>query len=154
MCVFAGVCVCVSECAVRVWGTLSGRTVFPREGAEEEAVGLTPALHLVFWSNCFTSGRGNPVLMIKNTGTIRVLKNPATSETGQGALLSGGLRRQHEEWPEDAPGLGLCAPLRSRDSLVRGGHWGGACVPEDTGRGQREPFSQERAAGDLYAVSS
>lgn len=48
MCVFAGVCVCVSECAVRVWGTLSGRTVFPREGSRGRGGGLDIALHTVF----------------------------------------------------------------------------------------------------------
>ena len=40
VCVFAGVCVCVCECAMRVCGTLPGRTVSPGKGAEEEVVGL------------------------------------------------------------------------------------------------------------------
>ena len=39
-CVCLQVCVCVCECAVRVCGTLPGRTVSPGKGAEEEVVGL------------------------------------------------------------------------------------------------------------------
>ena len=38
---FAGMCVCECECAVYVHGTLSGRTVFPRQGAEVEVASLT-----------------------------------------------------------------------------------------------------------------
>ena len=43
VCVRACVCryVWVCECTVYVHGTLSGRTVFPRQGAEEEVVSLT-----------------------------------------------------------------------------------------------------------------
>lgn len=47
-CVCLQVCVCVSECAVRVCGTLSGRTVFPREGSRGRGGGLDIALHTVF----------------------------------------------------------------------------------------------------------
>lgn len=46
-CVCLQVCVCVSECAVRVCGTLSGRTVFPREGSRGRGGGLDIALHTV-----------------------------------------------------------------------------------------------------------
>ena len=45
VCLQVCVCVCVCECAMRVCGTLPGRTVSPGKGAEEEG-----RLEVDFWA--------------------------------------------------------------------------------------------------------
>lgn len=62
----------------------------------------------------------------------------------------GGLRVNTERWPEADAQDSLCAPLKA-ETLVRVGHWGVTCVPEDI-EGRESLYSQERAAGGLYAV--